>query len=63
MKIYFQNTLTGGKKEFIPIVKDKVGIYNCGPTVYDSVHIGNIRTFVMYDILRRVFEYNNYFVT
>ncbi|MEK7184758.1 MAG: cysteine--tRNA ligase, partial [Patescibacteria group bacterium] len=47
----------------IPIVKDKVGIYNCGPTVYDSVHIGNIRTFIMYDILRRVFEYNNYFVT
>lgn len=61
--IYIYNTLSGKKEEFKPIEKDKVGIYNCGPTVYDTAHIGNLRTFVMYDITRRVFEYNKYFVT
>ena len=62
MTIYIQNTLSGKKEEFKPLEKNKVGIYNCGPTVYDSVHIGNLRTFVMYDIIRRVFEYNGYSV-
>lgn len=63
MDIYLYNTLSGKKEEFKPLQKGKVGIYNCGPTVYDTVHIGNLRTFVLYDILRRVFEYNEYFVT
>ena len=63
MSIYLYNTLTGKKEEFKPIKNKTVGIYNCGPTVYDSVHIGNIRTFTMYDIVRRVFEYEDYHVT
>ena len=63
MNIHLHNTLTSKKEEFKALIEGKVGIYNCGPTVYDTVHIGNLRTFVMYDILRRVFEYNKYFVT
>ena len=63
MSILIHNTLSDQKEEFKPLEKNKVGIYNCGPTVYDTVHIGNLRTFVMYDIVRRVFEYNGYFVT
>src|SRR5882724_2304353 len=63
MQIFIHNTLSGVKEEFEPLKKGAVGIYNCGPTVYDSVHIGNLRTFLMYDIIRRVFEYNGYFVT
>jgi cysteinyl-tRNA synthetase len=58
VKIY--NTLSRSKEIFKPIKKGQVGIYNCGPTVYDTPHIGNYRTFVMYDLLRRVFEYNDY---
>ncbi len=61
MKIY--NTLTGKKEDFQPIKKGAVGIYNCGPTVYDMAHIGNLRTSVMYDMVRRVFEYEGYAVT
>lgn len=61
MKIY--NTLTGKKEDFQPIKSGAVGIYNCGPTVYDTAHIGNLRTFVMDDIVRRVFEYEKYIVT
>lgn len=57
------NTLSGKKEEFTPLVKGAVGIYNCGPTVYDTVHIGNLRTFTMADIVRRVFEYEGYHVT
>ncbi len=63
MPIYLYNTLSNKKEEFVPLQKEKLGIYNCGPTVYDNVHVGNLRTFVMYDIIRRVFEYNGYFVT
>lgn len=63
MDINIFNTLSSKKEVFTPLVKNKVGIYNCGPTVYDTVHIGNLRTFVTYDIIRRVFEYNEYFVT
>jgi cysteinyl-tRNA synthetase len=63
MSINIYNTLTSQKEEFKPLIAGKVGIYNCGPTVYDTVHIGNLRTFVMADIVRRVFEYNDYFVT
>jgi len=63
MAIKLYNTLSGKKEEFEPLKPGFVGIYNCGPTVYDNVHIGNLRTFVMYDIVRRVFEYDGYHVT
>ena len=61
--IFIHNTLSGKKELFKPLKKGFVGIYNCGPTVYDSAHIGNLRTFVMDDIVRRVFEYNDFKVT
>jgi cysteinyl-tRNA synthetase len=60
MDIFLHNTLTRQKEKFIPIKKGEVGMYNCGPTVYDHPHIGNLRTLIFGDILRRVFEYNNY---
>jgi cysteinyl-tRNA synthetase len=58
MKLY--NTLTRQKEKFIPINKDEVRIYSCGPTVYQYAHIGNLRTYVFMDILRRVLKYNGY---
>ncbi len=58
MKIY--NTLTRKKEEFIPIEEKKVGIYACGPTVYDYIHVGNARPMVVFDTLRRFFEYEGY---
>ncbi|MCR4334136.1 MAG: cysteine--tRNA ligase [Patescibacteria group bacterium] len=60
MVIKLHNTLSGEKEEFKPLNEGKVGIYNCGPTVYDIAHIGNLRTMVFYDIIRRIFEYNEY---
>ncbi len=62
MSIYIHNTLTGQKEEFVPIEPNKVSIYSCGPTVYDTAHIGNFRTFTTNDLVRRVFEYNGFFV-
>lgn len=61
MLIY--NTLTRKKEEFIPKNNPKVTMYVCGPTIYDYFHIGNARSFVMADILRRYLEYKNYEVT
>jgi len=58
MKIY--NTLTRKIENFKPIDPDKIGIYTCGPTVYREVHIGNFRTYIGADILRRVLMYNGY---
>lgn len=58
MKIF--NTLTRKKEEFKPIVKGKVGFYSCGPTVYWFQHIGNLRTYIFNDILKRVLRYNGY---
>lgn len=58
MKIF--NTLTRKKEEFKPIVKGKVGFYSCGPTVYWYQHIGNLRTYIFNDILKRVLKYNGY---
>jgi len=55
MKLY--NTLTRKKEEFVPIEEGKVGIYNCGPTVYNFIHVGNARPLVVFDTLRRYFEY------
>ena len=52
-EIVFQNTLSGRKEAFVPLHPGEVRIYTCGPTVYDFAHIGNFRTFVFQDILRR----------
>jgi cysteinyl-tRNA synthetase len=58
MPIKFQNTLTREKEEFHPIDDMKVGYYTCGPTVYAYAHIGNLRTFLFEDFLRRTLEYH-----
>ena len=60
MDIYFYNTLTRQKDKFIPIEKNEVRIYSCGPTVYKDATIGNMRTNIFQDILRRVLKYNGY---
>ncbi len=54
------NTLTKEKETFSPLEKGKVKMYCCGPTVYDYVHIGNLRTFIFYDIIKRIFEHFGY---
>ena len=61
MKLY--NSLTRNKEEFVPITPGEVKIYACGPTVYDFFHIGNARPFIVFDTLRRYFEYIGYKVT
>ncbi len=61
MKVY--NTLTKTKEEFVPIEKNKVKMYVCGPTVYDLIHIGNARPFVVFDAVRRYFLYKGFDVT
>ena len=58
MKVY--NTLTRQKEEFMPIEKNKVKMYVCGPTVYDFIHIGNARPYVVFDTVRRYLEYKGY---
>lgn len=58
MKIY--NTMTRSKEEFVPINENKVGIYVCGPTVYDYIHIGNARPMIVFDTLRRYLMYKGY---
>ncbi|MBI2439682.1 MAG: cysteine--tRNA ligase [Candidatus Moranbacteria bacterium] len=58
MRLY--NTLTKQKENFEPVQKGKVGMYTCGPTVYGYIHIGNIRTYVFADTLRRVLEDQGY---
>ena len=58
--IYLHNTLTRRKELFQPLNPPRVGIYNCGPTVYKDIHIGNLRAFTTTDWLRRVLAYNGY---
>jgi len=58
LKLY--NTLSHKKENFKPLKKKQVGLYTCGPTVYNYAHIGNLRTYVFEDILKRVLLYNNY---
>lgn len=60
MKIYFYNTMTHKKEEFIPIDDKEVRIYSCGPTVYKDATIGNMRTNIFQDNLRRTLEYNGF---
>ena len=54
--------MTGKKEEFIPVEEGKVKMYSCGPTVYNYFHIGNARPFIVFDCLRRYFEYIGYTV-
>ena len=60
MDLYFYNTLTKSKEKFIPINENEVRIYSCGPTVYKEATIGNMRTNIFQDVLRRVLRYNGY---
>lgn len=58
--IQFYNSLTKKKEEFIPLYNNRVGIYSCGPTVYDVSHVGNLSSFIFADLLRRWLEYRGY---
>lgn len=58
--LYLQNTLTGKKEIFKPLETGKVKMYNCGPTVYNEPHIGNLRAYIFADVLRRTLKYNGY---
>ncbi len=61
MKIY--NSLTRTKEEFTPLKTGHIGMYVCGPTVYDEPHIGHARSAYIFDVIRRYFEYKKYGVT
>ena len=58
LKLY--NTLTRRKEEFVPINPNRVTMYSCGPTVYSFAHIGNMRTYIFMDLVRRVLRYDGY---
>ena len=60
MDLYFYNTLTKQKDKFEPLDSNEVKIYSCGPTVYKDATIGNMRTNIFQDVLRRVLRYNGY---
>jgi cysteinyl-tRNA synthetase len=60
MVIKLQNTLTNKKEEFTPRKENVVTMYNCGPTVYNYAHIGNLRAYIFADVLKRMFAYNGY---
>ncbi len=62
MKLYLYNSLTRKKEKFYPIRSGEVGLYTCGPTVYNYAHIGNLRTYIFEDVLKRVLIYNGYSV-
>lgn len=61
MRVY--NSMTNKKEEFVPIKPNEVIMYICGPTVYNYIHIGNARPMIVFDTLRRLFEYEGYKVT
>ena len=58
MKIF--NTLTRKKEDFVPFVPGKVNMYTCGPTVYHFAHIGNLRSYIMEDVLEKILRYSGY---
>ncbi|MBU0667434.1 MAG: cysteine--tRNA ligase [Nanoarchaeota archaeon] len=60
MKLKLSNTLSRNKEEFKPIRKEEIGMYCCGPTVYNYAHIGNLRAYIFEDILRRTLEFNRF---
>jgi cysteinyl-tRNA synthetase len=61
--IRFHNTMTRGIEDFVPLHEGRVGLYTCGPTVYDYAHIGNFRTYLWEDLLRRHLEFRGFQVT
>ncbi len=61
MRLY--NTMTRQKEELVPITEGHIGMYCCGPTVYQFAHIGNMRTYIFMDILRRAIHHNGYTLT
>ena len=63
MPLRLYNTLSNSQEEFIPVTPGEVKMYTCGPTVYNHVHIGNLRTFIFQDILRRYLIYKGYHMT
>ena len=60
MSIRFYNTINRKKVKFEPITSGKVKLYTCGPTVYDTAHIGNFRTFLFEDLLKRFLIFKGY---
>lgn len=60
MKIFFYNTLTKTKEEFKPLERNEVRMYTCGPTVYKDASIGNMKSYIFMDTLRRTLKYNGY---
>ena len=60
MPLQLFNTLTRKKEKFIPLKEGEVGIYVCGPTVYNYIHIGNARPFVVFEVIRRYLKYSGY---
>ena len=58
LKLY--NSLTKKKEEFKPVNEGKVSLYTCGPTVYDFVHLGNLKSYLTADVLRRYLEYSGF---
>lgn len=60
MSLVIFNTLSREKEEFKPINPEQVGLYTCGPTVYNYAHLGNMRTYIFEDVLKRVLTYNGY---
>ena len=58
IKIY--NSLTNKKEEFVPLIEGYVGMYVCGPTVYSNVHLGNVRSFMSFDMIFRYFKHLGY---
>jgi cysteinyl-tRNA synthetase len=63
MTLQLFDTYTRSRRDFAPLQPPAVGLYACGPTVYDYAHIGNLRTYIFEDILRRVLDFNGYTVT
>ena len=63
MGLRLYNTLTRAVEPFKPLSAKKVGLYTCGPTVYNFAHIGNLRTYVFEDLLRRTLEFKGFEVT
>ncbi len=62
MELYLYNSLTRRKERFQPLKPGQVGLYTCGPTVYNYAHIGNLRTYLFEDVLKRALVYNGYAV-
>jgi len=58
--LFIQNTLTGNKEQFKPLIVGHVGMYVCGPTVYSDVHLGNVRTFLSFDVMYRYLIFLGY---